>query len=163
MPNQSQVKRHLKQPDDLDRPVWRYMGLARLLWRLFKRQLWMTRPDVLSDRDKFEGIAPPTVSHALMTSDRVLCENSAEVLQPALDARVTPGRVLGRHAYHECRDVRLGARATGRRVFEPSYFLATSSDTTEGWCRVSRCRRCPRGSAGRGPCLSRLSGAAGRR
>jgi hypothetical protein len=37
----------------------------------------------------------------------------AETLQPAADAGVAPGRVLGRHADHERGDVRLGARATG--------------------------------------------------
>jgi hypothetical protein len=45
--------------------------------------------------------------------DRVARHVVAETLQPAADAGVAPGRVLGRHAYHERGDVRLGARATG--------------------------------------------------
>jgi hypothetical protein len=45
--------------------------------------------------------------------DRVARDVVAETLQPAADAGVAPGRVLGRHAYHECGDVRLGARTTG--------------------------------------------------
>ena len=45
--------------------------------------------------------------------DRVARHVVAETLQPAADACVAPGRVLGRHADHERGDVRLGARATG--------------------------------------------------
>ena len=45
--------------------------------------------------------------------DRVACNVMAETLQPAADACVAPGRVLGRHTDHERGDVRLGARATG--------------------------------------------------
>jgi hypothetical protein len=37
----------------------------------------------------------------------------AEVFQPAADARVAPGRILGRHAHDERGDIRLGGRATG--------------------------------------------------
>ena len=45
--------------------------------------------------------------------NRVARDVVAETLQPAADPCVTPGRILRRHAYHERRDVRLGARATG--------------------------------------------------
>ena len=45
--------------------------------------------------------------------DRVPGDVVAEVLQPAADARVAPGRILVRHADDERGDVRLGARATG--------------------------------------------------
>jgi hypothetical protein len=48
--------------------------------------------------DRFNRVAPNVV---------------AQTLQPAADAGVAPGRVLGRHADHECGDVRFGARATG--------------------------------------------------
>ena len=50
----------------------------------------------------------------------------AELLQAAADAGVTPGRILVRHADDERGEVRRGARPTGRRAFEPSYFVATS-------------------------------------
>src|SRR5262245_57261848 len=58
--------------------------------------------------------------------DRVAGDVVAEALQPAPDSRVAPGRVLVRQAGHQRDDVRLGAGATGTRVFEPAYFLATS-------------------------------------
>jgi hypothetical protein len=45
--------------------------------------------------------------------DRVARHVVAETLQPAADACVAPGRILGCHAYHKRGDVRLGARATG--------------------------------------------------
>ena len=45
--------------------------------------------------------------------DRVPSDVVAEVLQPAADARVAPGRILVRHAHDERGDVRLGGRATG--------------------------------------------------
>src|SRR6202049_3787799 len=45
--------------------------------------------------------------------NRVARHVVAETLQPAADAGVAPGRVLGRHAYDECGDIRLGTRATG--------------------------------------------------
>ena len=60
------VKKQLRQPDNLDVPVWRFMSLARLLWLLQKRQLWLAPLDVLSDR--FEGIAPSTQAHAVLTT-----------------------------------------------------------------------------------------------
>ena len=45
--------------------------------------------------------------------DRVPGDLVAEALQPPADARVAPGRILVRHAYHQRRDVWLGRRATG--------------------------------------------------
>ena len=45
--------------------------------------------------------------------DRVARDVVAEALQPAADACVAPGKVLGRHADDERSDVRLGARPTG--------------------------------------------------
>ena len=45
--------------------------------------------------------------------DRVPSDVVAEVLQAAADARVAPGRILGRHAHDERGDIRLGGRATG--------------------------------------------------
>src|SRR5262245_47855677 len=55
--------------------------------------------------------------------DGVAGDFVAQALQPAADSRVTPGRVLVRHADHEPGDVRLGAGETGEAFVEPAYFL----------------------------------------
>src|SRR4029453_16757312 len=44
---------------------------------------------------------------------RVPSDVVAEAPEPAADARVTPRRVLVRHANDECNDIRLGRRPTG--------------------------------------------------
>lgn len=61
-----QVRQHLRQPDDLDTPVWRYMNIGRFLWLLVKRQLWMSPLD--SFPDKFEGVPPGRVRHSFTSN-----------------------------------------------------------------------------------------------
>lgn len=59
----AEIKKRLRQPDDLDTPVWRYMNVGRFLWLLLQRQLWLAPLNSFSDT--FEGVAPHTVRHAL--------------------------------------------------------------------------------------------------
>jgi hypothetical protein len=63
VPDPASIKASLKQPENLNTPVWRYLSLARFLWLLLNRQLWLAPLDRLGD--SFEGVAPSTLVHDL--------------------------------------------------------------------------------------------------
>src|SRR6266849_6526022 len=76
------------------------------------------RPSQCAARNVFQGVFVPrsgagSTPWSLRSLIVLRATSWPETLQPAADACVAPGRVLGRHAYHERGDVRLGGRATG--------------------------------------------------
>jgi hypothetical protein len=57
IPTAEQIRAQVRQPSDADLYVWRYFNLSRLVWMLAKKQLWLSRMDLLGDR--FEAVVPP--------------------------------------------------------------------------------------------------------
>lgn len=55
-PKPHEIARLLRQPSDPKSRVWRYLSLSRFAWLLSKKQLWMSRIDLMGDR--FEAIVP---------------------------------------------------------------------------------------------------------
>src|ERR1700730_7054053 len=70
--------------------------------------------------------------------DRVARHVVAETLQPAADAGVIPGLILGRHAYDERCDIRFRARATGAARLRAVVLLGDEFPIPNGgWCHVT--------------------------
>ena len=50
IPTSLEIRRHLRQPPDSTIKVWRYLSLSRFVWLLSKKQLWLSRIDLLGIR-----------------------------------------------------------------------------------------------------------------